>query len=59
MATPLPTGDPARAALDLSEEILARLDAATAPQVESTPPMTDEQMPAEISIEERLQSIVV
>jgi len=51
MATPLPTGDPARDALNMSEEILARLDAATAPQAESAAPSTD------VPIEDQLQSI--
>lgn len=57
MATPLPTGDPARAALDLSDEILARLDAATVPQGEGEVPKNEEPEPTVIPIEEQLQSI--
>ncbi len=56
MATPLPTGDPARAALEASDEVLARLDEMTtkdepAPQPAEVIPLTP------TTIDERLSAI--
>jgi len=57
MANPLPTGDPARDALNMSEEILARLDAATAPQSEPAAMQPEEAPPATAPLDEQLRTL--